>query len=54
MSAYDKVPRGAAEAAGVDLVLLQFSPQLEEMERFGRSVIVGYPDARFGSDRPAG
>jgi len=27
------------EAAGVDLVLLQFSPQLEEMERFGKSVI---------------
>lgn len=27
------------EAAGVDLVLLQFSPQLEEMERFGDSVI---------------
>jgi FMNH2-dependent dimethyl sulfone monooxygenase len=27
------------EAAGVDLVLLQFSPQLEEMERFGESVI---------------
>jgi FMNH2-dependent dimethyl sulfone monooxygenase len=29
----------AFEAAGVDLVLLQFSPQLEEMERFGRAVI---------------
>jgi len=27
------------EAAGVDLVLLQFSPQLEEMERFGEVVI---------------
>jgi FMNH2-dependent dimethyl sulfone monooxygenase len=27
------------EAAGVDLVLLQFSPQLEEMERFADSVI---------------
>jgi FMNH2-dependent dimethyl sulfone monooxygenase len=27
------------EAAGVDLVLLQFSPQLEEMERFAESVI---------------
>jgi FMNH2-dependent dimethyl sulfone monooxygenase len=27
------------EAAGVDLVLLQFSPQLEEMERFSESVI---------------
>src|ERR1700722_17786813 len=27
------------EAAGVDLVLLQFSPQLEEMERFAEGVI---------------
>lgn len=27
------------EEAGVDLLLLQFSPQLEEMERFGESVI---------------
>jgi len=27
------------EAVGVDLVLLQFSPQLEEMERFATSVI---------------
>ena len=27
------------EAAGIDLVLLQFSPQHEEMERFGRDVI---------------
>jgi FMNH2-dependent dimethyl sulfone monooxygenase len=29
----------AFESAGVDLVLLQFSPQLEEMERFAASVI---------------
>jgi dimethylsulfone monooxygenase len=29
----------AFEAAGVDLVLLQFSPQAEEMERFGSAVI---------------
>ena len=29
----------AFEKAGVDLVLLQFSPQYEEMERFGESVI---------------
>jgi FMNH2-dependent dimethyl sulfone monooxygenase len=29
----------AFEAAGVDLVLLQFSPQLEEMERFAEKVI---------------
>jgi FMNH2-dependent dimethyl sulfone monooxygenase len=27
------------EAAGVDLVLLQFSPQLEEMEQFSQTVI---------------
>jgi len=27
------------EKAGVDLVLLQFSPQLEEMERFAEEVI---------------
>lgn len=30
------------EAAGVDLMLLQFSPQREEMARFGRDVIAGY------------
>jgi FMNH2-dependent dimethyl sulfone monooxygenase len=30
---------GRFERAGVDLVLLQFSPQYEEMERFGDSVI---------------
>jgi FMNH2-dependent dimethyl sulfone monooxygenase len=30
---------GEFEAAGVDLVLLQFSPQYEEMERFGETVI---------------
>jgi dimethylsulfone monooxygenase len=30
---------GQFEVAGVDLVLLQFSPQHEEMERFGESVI---------------
>jgi len=30
---------GNFEAAGVNLVLLQFSPQLEEMERFGETVI---------------
>ncbi len=32
----------AYEAAGVDLMLLQFSPQHEEMARFGRDVIAGY------------
>ena len=30
---------GAFEAVGVDLLLLQFSPQYEEMERFGETVI---------------
>jgi FMNH2-dependent dimethyl sulfone monooxygenase len=30
------------EAVGVDLVLLQMSPQLEEMERFSEQVIAGY------------
>jgi FMNH2-dependent dimethyl sulfone monooxygenase len=30
------------EAAGVDLVLLQMSPQMEEMERFSEQVIAGY------------
>jgi dimethylsulfone monooxygenase len=32
----------AYEEAGVDLVLLQFSPQHEEMARFGRDVISRY------------
>lgn len=30
------------EEVGVELLLLQFSPQLEEMERFGERVIKGY------------
>jgi len=34
----------AFEAAGIDLVLLQFSPQLEEMERFAASVIKSKPN----------
>ena len=29
----------AYQSAGVDLMLLQFSPQREEMARFGRDVI---------------
>jgi dimethylsulfone monooxygenase len=33
----------AYEDAGVDLLLLQFSPQHEEMARFGRDVISHYP-----------
>jgi dimethylsulfone monooxygenase len=36
---------GRFEAAGVDLVLLQFSPQYEEMERFGETVISGLVQA---------
>jgi dimethylsulfone monooxygenase len=35
----------AYEDAGVDLMLLQFSPQHEEMARFGRDVIARYPQA---------
>ena len=34
------------EAAGVDLLLLQCSPQLEEMERFAQEVIRPYREAR--------
>jgi dimethylsulfone monooxygenase len=34
---------GAYEQAGVDLMLLQFSPQRREMDRFGRDVISRYP-----------
>jgi dimethylsulfone monooxygenase len=33
----------AYERAGVGLMLLQFSPQHEEMARFGRDVIARYP-----------
>jgi FMNH2-dependent dimethyl sulfone monooxygenase len=36
---------GKFEEAGVDLVLLQFSPQYEEMERFGETVISGLVQA---------
>ena len=35
----------AYEQAGVGLMLLQFSPQREEMARFGAEVISGYPRA---------
>jgi FMNH2-dependent dimethyl sulfone monooxygenase len=35
----------AFEAAGVDLLLLQFSPQLEEMEAFSKSVISAASDS---------
>ena len=40
------------EQAGVDLLLLQFSPQLEEMERFSELVIQRHPRPAF-ADRPA-
>ncbi len=33
----------AYEEAGVGLMLLQFSPQREEMARFGQDVISHYP-----------
>ena len=36
----------AFEDAGVDLLLLQCSPQLEEMERFAEQVIRPYREAR--------
>jgi FMNH2-dependent dimethyl sulfone monooxygenase len=36
----------AYEAAGVDLLLLQMSPQYEEMERFAETVIAGADDNR--------
>ena len=45
------------ERAGVDLLLLQFSPQIEEMERFARLIIKddsakGDPRKRAFADRP--
>lgn len=36
----------AYEDVGVDLMLLQFSPQHEEMARFGRDVLTAYPSFR--------
>jgi dimethylsulfone monooxygenase len=39
---------GEFERAGVDLVLLQFSPQYEEMERFGAEVIPLVGEVRAG------
>src|SRR5947209_20423181 len=43
------------EQAGVDLLLLQFSPQLEEMERFSELIIrADYPTAaQFSAEEPA-
>ncbi len=45
----------AFEAAGVDLLLLQFSPQLEEMERFSETVMpLVVPPARQAAERTEG
>jgi alkanesulfonate monooxygenase SsuD/methylene tetrahydromethanopterin reductase-like flavin-dependent oxidoreductase (luciferase family) len=42
----------AFEAAGVDLLLLQFSPQLEEMEAFSKAIIIPKAgDAAVGAAR---
>jgi dimethylsulfone monooxygenase len=41
----------AYEDAGVDLLLLQFSPQREEMARFGTDVIARYQAAATAPDR---
>ena len=38
----------ALEDAGVELLLLQFSPQYEEMERFAAQVIAARPVAVAG------
>jgi FMNH2-dependent dimethyl sulfone monooxygenase len=38
------------EAAGVDLLLLQFSPQLEEMERFSQLIMGDRPRNMAASD----
>jgi FMNH2-dependent dimethyl sulfone monooxygenase len=43
---------GELERAGVDLLLLQCSPQLEEMERFGEQVIRRGPSAARGASLP--
>ena len=43
----------AFEAIGVDLLLLQCSPQLEEMERFAAQVIRPYREARAARRQPA-
>jgi FMNH2-dependent dimethyl sulfone monooxygenase len=44
----------AFERAGVDLLLLQFSPQAEEMERFAAEVIPLVRDAAATTGAPAG
>jgi FMNH2-dependent dimethyl sulfone monooxygenase len=40
------------ESVGVDLLLLQFSPQLEEMERFSETVMPLVEGATYGSRGP--
>lgn len=46
----------AFESAGVDLLLLQCSPQLEEMQRFGEQVIAPYRRSQHlpGAELPGG
>lgn len=46
----------AFESAGVDLLLLQCSPQLEEMQRFGEQVIAPYRRSQHlpGTELPGG
>ena len=44
---------GAFERAGVDLLLLQFSPQYEEMERFAAEVIPLVEEVTAGPRAPA-
>lgn len=41
---------GRFQEAGVDLLLLQFSPQREEMERFGESIIHALEPATFSTN----
>ena len=44
---------GEFEEAGVDLLLLQFSPQYEEMERFAAEVIPLVEEVTAGRRAPA-
>jgi FMNH2-dependent dimethyl sulfone monooxygenase len=37
------------EAAGVELLLLQFSPQMEEMEAFSKAIIRKTRDVSLGA-----
>ncbi len=51
VAANDAAARAARVVAGVDLLLLQFSPQLEEMERFAETVIPLVEGAAAGTIR---